>query len=133
MYISGNLLLLWWCVFQVSNQSRRFPKGGDTRDQQNRQKPRNVMGKRNEKVVVQIQGLNEKEEGEIIQEERNVTRIVIDEEQIQESIKKMEKRRERFKETALVIAKSLSQTEQEAKTDVTNQMRPVRKRRWCAS
>ncbi|CAH8361573.1 unnamed protein product [Eruca vesicaria subsp. sativa] len=123
---------------KVSNQSRRrFPKGGDTTtEQEDRQKPRNVMGKRNEKAVVQIQGLNEKEDGEIIQEEeeKKVTRIVIDEEQIQESIKKMEKRRERFKETALVAAaKFHSQTEQEAQTDVTNQMRPVRKRRWCAS
>ncbi|KAF8093270.1 hypothetical protein N665_0385s0018 [Sinapis alba] len=120
---------------KLSNQlRRRFSNGRDTREQQEHQKPRNVIGERNEKAVVQRrQGLNEKEEGEIIQEEeeRNVT----GEERIQESIKKMEKRRERFKETEVVAAaKSHSQTEQEAKTNVTNQeRRPVRKRRWCAS
>ncbi|KAL0699379.1 hypothetical protein Bca4012_055501 [Brassica carinata] len=109
---------------KLSNQSReRF--SNTTAEQQ--QKPRNVMGKRNEKAVVQRQGLNEKEEGEIIQEEeeRNVTGIVIDEDRIQESIKKMEKRRERFKETEVVAAIFPSQTEEGAKTDVTNQMRPT--------
>lgn len=93
------------------------------------------MGERNEKAVVQRQGLNEKEEGEIVhEEERNVTGTVIDEDRIQESIKKMAKRRERFKETEVVVAaKFPCQTEEGVKTDVTNQMRPVRKRRWCAS
>lgn len=121
-------------MFQLANQSRiRFSNGRDTTEQQGRQKPRNVMGKGNEKAVVKIQSLIEKEEGEIIQEEeRNVTGTGIDEERIQESIKKMERRRERFKEPELVAAKFHFQTEQEAKTDVTNQVRPVRKRRWCA-
>nr|VDC92774.1 unnamed protein product [Brassica oleracea] len=109
---------------KLSNQSRiRFSNGRDTTEQQDHQKPRNVMGKGNEKAVVKIKGLIEKEEGEIIQEEeRNVTGTGIDEERIQESIKKMERRRERFKEPELVAAKFHFQTEQEAKTDVTNQL-----------
>ncbi|CAF2126520.1 unnamed protein product [Brassica napus] len=108
---------------KLANQSRiRFSNGRDTTEQQGRQKPRKVMGKGNEKAVVKIKGLIEKEEGEIIQEEeRKVTGTGIDEERIQESIKKMERRRERFKEPELVAAKFHFQTEQEAKTDVTNQ------------
>lgn len=84
---------------------------------------------------MQIRDLNDKEEGEII-EEANGKGVEIDKERIQESLKKMEKRRERFKETKLgriVEATFESQTEPRAKASGTNQQRPVRKRRWCAA
>lgn len=124
------------CVFQLSNQSkRRFSNGGDTVEQEEREIPRKVICRSNEKAT-QIRDLNDKEEGEIIEEAKNVKGIEIDEERIQVSLKKMEKRRERFKETQVartVVATLESQTEPGAKTDYTNQQRPIRKRRWCAS
>jgi hypothetical protein len=80
---------------------------------------------------MQNRDINDKEEGEIIEEVKGVE---IDNERIQESLKKMEKRRERFKGTKLAVEATFkSQTELRAKADVTNQQRPVRKRRWCAS
>lgn len=85
---------------------------------------------------MQTRDINDKEEGEIIEEATNVKGVEIDNERIQESLKKMEKRRERFKGTKMartVEATFKSETERRAKTDVTNQQRPVRKRRWCAS
>jgi hypothetical protein len=116
---------------KVSNQSKkRFSNGGDTIEQQDVQKPRKLMGKSEEKAM-QNRDINDKEEGEIIEEVKGVE---IDNERIQESLKKMEKRRERFKGTKLAVEATFkSQTELRAKADVTNQQRPVRKRRWCAS
>lgn len=124
------------CVFQLSNQSkRRFSNGEDKIEQEEREKPGKVICRSNEKGK-QIRDMNDKEEGEIIEEAMNVKGIELDEERIQESLKKMEKRRERFKETEVarsVVATLVSQTEPGSKTDYTDQQRPVRKRRWCAS
>ncbi|KAG7576308.1 Pre-mRNA polyadenylation factor Fip1 domain [Arabidopsis thaliana x Arabidopsis arenosa] len=115
-----------------SNQSnKRFSNG----EQQDLQKPRKLVGKSEEKAM-QTRDINDKEEGEIIEEATNVKSVEIDNERIQESLKKMEKRRERFKGTKMartVEATFKSETERRAKTEVTNQQRPVRKRRWCAS
>lgn len=125
------------CVcFQLSNQSKkRFFNGEDTKEQGDCQKPRKLICRREEKAAVQIRDLNDKEEGEIVEEVRNEKDVEIDNERIQESLKKMEKRRERFKETKLATVEATfeSQTEPRAKTDVANQQRPIRKRRWCAS
>lgn len=127
-------------MFQVSNKSKRRISGAkDTIEQQDHQKPRKGICKRNGKAV-QNQDVNDKEEGEIIEGEEamNVKGFEIDEERIQESMKKMEKRRKRFKETefagTVVVGTLESQTESTAKNcETTNQQRPVRKRRWCAS
>ncbi|VVA96728.1 unnamed protein product [Arabis nemorensis] len=124
------------CYDNLSNQSKRsFSNGEDKIEQQEREKPGNVVCRSKEKAT-QIRDMNDKEEGEIIEEAMNVKGIEIDEERIQESLKKMEKRRERFKETEVarsLVATLESQTEPGAKTDYTDQQRPVRKRRWCAS
>lgn len=127
------LMLSLLCVFQLSNQSKkRFFNDEDTKEQGECQKPRKFSCRSEEKAVVQIRDLNDREEGEIIEEARNVKDLEIENERIQESLKKMEKRRERFKETKL--ARTVEATiEPRAKTDVTNQQRPIRKRRWCAS
>uniref|UniRef100_A0A1J3IVD9 FIP1[III]-like protein n=1 Tax=Noccaea caerulescens TaxID=107243 RepID=A0A1J3IVD9_NOCCA len=126
---------------KVSSKSKRRISGDkDTIEQQGHQKPRKGICSSNGKGV-QIRDLIDKEEGEIIEEEEeamNVKGIEVDEERIQESMKKMEKRRKRFKETefagTVVVGTLESQTESTAKNcDTTNQQRPVRKRRWCAS
>ncbi|XP_010486182.1 PREDICTED: FIP1[III]-like protein [Camelina sativa] len=127
---------------KLSNQSkRRFSNGQDTIEQQQQdgQKSGKLMCRSEEKAVRVGNTNNDKEEGEIIEGETNAKVVEIDNERIQASLKKMEKRRERFKDTKM--AKTLeatfeSQTEPRAKTDVvvtTNQQRPARKRRWCAA
>ncbi|KAL1211872.1 FIP1[III]-like protein [Cardamine amara subsp. amara] len=122
---------------KLSNQSKkRFFNGKDTKEHGDCQKPRKFSCKSAEKAVMQIGDLNDREEGETIEEGRKVKDVEIDKERIQESLKKMEKRGERFKESKLaklVEATFESQTEVRAKTDSTNQQRPIRKRRWCAS
>ncbi|CAN8269940.1 unnamed protein product [Cochlearia groenlandica] len=116
---------------KLSNQSKkRFSDGRDTIDQSNGQKPRKLICRSNEKAVL-TGDLNDKEDGEIIEEtSNNMKGREIDNERIQESLKKMEKRRERFKETKPA---SMVEATFESQIEVTNQQRPIRKRRWCAS
>ncbi|EOA29793.1 hypothetical protein CARUB_v10012888mg [Capsella rubella] len=115
---------------KVSNQSKRgFSNGQDMIEQQDREKSGKIIYRSEEKAV-KNQYINDKEEGEIIEEEMQVKVVEIDKERIQESLKKMEKRRERFKETKL--ARTVEATF-ESQTEPSNQQRPARKRRWCAS